>query len=55
MPGASTAHERAHEKSEQRLNQLKWPWERLVNVNNSFDNDPEANKFTDREMYEKFK
>ncbi|XP_052801857.1 doublecortin domain-containing protein 1-like [Mya arenaria] len=53
--GDKSAHERAHEKSEQRLNNLKWPWERLVNVNNSFDTDPEANKFTDREMYEKFK
>ncbi|XP_053391549.1 doublecortin domain-containing protein 1-like [Mercenaria mercenaria] len=48
-------HQKSHDKSEQRLNNLKWPWERLVNVNNSFDNDPEANKFTDREMYEKYK
>ncbi|KAH3884070.1 doublecortin domain-containing protein 1-like [Dreissena polymorpha] len=50
-----TCHDLAHERSEQRLNNLKWPWERLVNVNNSFDSDPEANKYTDREMYEKFK
>lgn len=55
MEGSKTYHQMAHEKSEQRLNNLKWPWERLVNVNNSFDNDPEANKYTDREMYEKYK
>jgi len=55
MDGPKSYHEMAHERSEQRLNNLKWPWERLVNVNNSFDADPEANKYTDKEMYEKFK
>ncbi|KAL4224512.1 doublecortin domain-containing protein [Mactra antiquata] len=53
--GHKTYHQVAHERSEQRLNNLKWPWERLVNVNNSFDADPEANKYTDRELYEKYK
>ncbi|XP_060074536.1 doublecortin domain-containing protein 1-like [Ylistrum balloti] len=54
--GAQSAHEIAHERSEQRLNQLKWPWERLVNVDNgNLDDDPEANKYTDREMYERYK
>ncbi|XP_069133406.1 doublecortin domain-containing protein 1-like [Argopecten irradians] len=54
--GGQTAHEIAHERSEQRLNQLKWPWERLVNVDNgNLDDDPEANKYTDREMYERYK
>ncbi|CAG5132456.1 unnamed protein product, partial [Candidula unifasciata] len=51
-----TAHQRAHKGSEERLNSLKWPWERLVNVSNSMDmDDPEANKYTDRDLYEKFK
>lgn len=51
-----TAHERAHEHAEQRLNNLKWPWERLVNVNNSMDaGDTEAYKYTDKEMYERYK
>ena len=49
----STAHDRAHRLAEQRLNNLKWPWERLVNTGN--DNDPEAQKYTDKEMYEKYK
>ncbi|XP_050408824.1 doublecortin domain-containing protein 1 [Patella vulgata] len=51
-----TARQRANLKSEQRLNALKWPWERLVNVSGSFDyEDPEAKKYTDKELYEKFK
>jgi len=42
--------------SEQRLNNLKWPWERLVNVDQSNGSEnPEANKYTDREMYERYK
>ena len=52
----STAHDRAHRLAEQRLNNLKWPWERLVNTgNDNDDNDPEAQKYTDKEMYEKYK
>ncbi|GFR98754.1 doublecortin domain-containing protein 5 [Elysia marginata] len=54
--GDGSAHQRAHARAEERLNTLKWPWERLVNVNNSLDaEDPEASKYTDRDMYEKFK
>ncbi|KAL3841516.1 hypothetical protein ACJMK2_019650 [Sinanodonta woodiana] len=50
-----SAHEVAHQRAEQRLNKLKWPWEKLVNVSQSFDEDPEAQKYTDRDMYEKYK
>ncbi|XP_059150633.1 doublecortin domain-containing protein 1-like [Physella acuta] len=51
-----TSHERAHMRSDEYANNLKWPWERLVNVNNSLDTeDPEAQRFTDRDLYEKFK
>lgn len=51
-----TAHDRAHRLAEQRLNNLKWPWERLVNTgNDNDDDDPEAQKYTDKEMYEKYK
>ncbi|ESO97509.1 hypothetical protein LOTGIDRAFT_152600 [Lottia gigantea] len=51
-----TARERARIKSDKRLNALKWPWERLVNVTESYDyEDPEAKKYTDKEMYEKYK
>ncbi|KAJ8299403.1 hypothetical protein KUTeg_023463 [Tegillarca granosa] len=51
-----SAHAISHQKSEQRLNSLKWPWERLVNVDKSLDmEDPEAQKYTDREMYERYK
>ncbi|KAK3103714.1 hypothetical protein FSP39_021266 [Pinctada imbricata] len=54
--GAMTAHELSHQRAEQRLNNLKWPWERLVNVSQNLDDeDPEAHKYTDREMYEKYK
>ncbi|RUS69866.1 hypothetical protein EGW08_022372, partial [Elysia chlorotica] len=56
VPGDMSAHQRSHARSEQRMDTLKWPWERLVNVNNSLDaEDPEASKYTDRDMYEKFK
>ena len=55
VPCFRSAHARACERGDQRLNNLKWPWERLVNVNNSFDADPEAEKYTDRQMYEKYK
>ncbi|XP_041366917.1 doublecortin domain-containing protein 1-like [Gigantopelta aegis] len=48
-------HTRAHLKSEERLNSLKWPWERLVNATNSDDEDLEAQKYTDKELYEKYK
>lgn len=51
-----TAHERAHKRSEDRLNQLKWPWERLINAGANFESDdPEAEQYTDKQMYEKFK
>ncbi|KAL5007685.1 hypothetical protein ScPMuIL_016491 [Solemya velum] len=50
-----SAHEAAHQKSERRLNNLKWPWERLVNVNDSMDNDSESKKYTDKQLYEKFR
>ncbi|CAL1540465.1 unnamed protein product [Lymnaea stagnalis] len=55
-PRELTYHELSHMKSDDYANTLKWPWERLVNVNNSMDtDDPEANKYTDRDLYEKFK
>ncbi|XP_070200716.1 doublecortin domain-containing protein 1-like isoform X2 [Littorina saxatilis] len=51
-----TAHERAHLLSEQRANALKWPWERVVNIATSFDaSDMEAQKYSDRNLYDKFK
>ncbi|XP_076116553.1 doublecortin domain-containing protein 1-like isoform X1 [Mytilus galloprovincialis] len=51
-----TAHDRAHRLADQRLNNLKWPWERLVNAgNDDDDDDPEAHKYTDKEMYERYK
>ncbi|XP_064601230.1 doublecortin domain-containing protein 1-like [Liolophura sinensis] len=51
-----TAHERAHKRSEDRLNQLKWPWERLINAGGDFESDdPVAEQYTDKQMYEKFK
>ncbi|XP_052066407.1 doublecortin domain-containing protein 1-like isoform X1 [Mytilus californianus] len=51
-----TAHDRAHRLADQRLNNLKWPWERLVNTgNDDDDDDPEAHKYTDKEMYERYK
>lgn len=51
-----TSHDRAHRLAEQRLNNLKWPWERLINTgNDNEDEDPEAQKYTDKEMYEKYK
>ncbi|GFN87697.1 LOW QUALITY PROTEIN: doublecortin domain-containing protein 1 [Plakobranchus ocellatus] len=54
--GDLSAHQRSHARAEERMNTLKWPWERLVNVNNSLDaEDPEASKYTDKDMYEKFK
>lgn len=54
--GNLTSHEIAHRRSEQRLNNLKWPWERLLNVSqDDGSEDPDAYKFTDREMYDKYK
>ncbi|XP_061182929.1 doublecortin domain-containing protein 1-like [Saccostrea echinata] len=51
-----TCHEIAHRRSEQRLNNLKWPWERLINVSqDEGSEDPDAYKFTDKEMYDKYK
>lgn len=51
-----TYHEIAHRRSEQRLNNLKWPWERLINVSQDDGaDDPDAYKFTDKEMYDKYK
>ncbi|XP_076472192.1 doublecortin domain-containing protein 1-like [Babylonia areolata] len=51
-----TAHERAHLLSEQRQNALRWPWERVVNVSTSMDaSDLEAQKYSDPQLYEKFK
>ncbi|XP_046543933.1 doublecortin domain-containing protein 1-like [Haliotis rubra] len=50
------AHHRAHLKSEKRLDTLRWPWERLMNVGNSFeDNDPEAVKYSNKDLYEKYR
>ncbi|XP_071104619.1 doublecortin domain-containing protein 1-like [Haliotis cracherodii] len=50
------AHHRAHLKSEKRLDTLRWPWERLVNVGNSFDDsDPEAVKYSNKDLYEKYR
>ncbi|KAL8603779.1 hypothetical protein ACOMHN_058514 [Nucella lapillus] len=51
-----TAHERAHLLSEQRQNALRWPWERVVNMSTSMDaSDLEAQKYSDPQLYEKFK
>lgn len=51
-----TAHERAHLQSDERYSSLKWPWERVVNVQHSLDtSDMEAQKYSDPELYEKFK
>ena len=56
FPYFRTAHERAHLLSEQRQNALKWPWERVVNVATSLDaSDFEAQKYSDPQLYEKFK
>ena len=51
-----TAHERAHLNSEERQNALRWPWERVMNVATSLDaSDMEAQKYSDPELYQKFK
>ncbi|XP_013404290.1 uncharacterized protein LOC106169385 isoform X2 [Lingula anatina] len=55
-----SAHERAHLKSDQRLDSLRWPWER-VNLHGSFDDVINANDdsdepgYTSPELYEKYK
>jgi hypothetical protein len=50
-----TAHEIAHQRAEERLNRLKWPWERIEN--GGFDNveDEEERNFSNKDMYRKFK
>lgn len=32
IPGESSAHHMAHQRADQRLTRLKWPWERLYNA-----------------------
>ncbi|CAH1787762.1 unnamed protein product [Owenia fusiformis] len=48
-----TSHEKAHQKSEQRLDGLRWPWERIANA--SFEEKDEDGCYTNRELYEKYK
>ncbi|KAK6972855.1 doublecortin domain-containing protein 1 [Biomphalaria glabrata] len=55
-PRELSFHELSHLKSDEYVSNLKWPWEKLVNVSNSMDTeDPEANKYSDRDMYMKFR
>ncbi|ELU06637.1 hypothetical protein CAPTEDRAFT_220130 [Capitella teleta] len=53
--GKVSAHEIAHQRAEERLNRLKWPWERIED--GGFDNaeDGEEKNFSNKEMYRKFK
>ena len=52
-----TAHEQAHMRAEQRLNNLKWPWERIMN--GGVDDVAEANTdeahFSNKDMYQRYK
>ncbi|KAH9500578.1 hypothetical protein Btru_072308, partial [Bulinus truncatus] len=55
-PRELTYHEISHMKSDEYVSNLRWPWEKLVNVSNSMDTeDPEINKYSDRDLYMKFR
>lgn len=51
-----TAHEIAHQRAEERLNRLKWPWERIEN--GGFENqevDENEKNYSNKELYQRFK
>lgn len=51
-----TAHERAHQHSDDWLQMRKWPWERANNNNgNDDDNDEELGHYSNKELYHKYK
>ena len=50
-----TAHEKAHKYAEERLERLKWPWERVVNGGYDEESDEEERQYSNKELYRKFK
>ncbi|XP_064634273.1 doublecortin domain-containing protein 1-like isoform X2 [Lineus longissimus] len=54
-----SAHDRSHQRSERRLENLRWPWERIMEQDENDDLDEEERKkeeaFTSKEMYRKYK
>ncbi|XP_077995160.1 doublecortin domain-containing protein 1-like isoform X2 [Glandiceps talaboti] len=54
----SSAHARAHMKSDERYESMKWPWER-TGINTGIDevedaNDADAEQYTNRELFKRF-
>ena len=50
-----TAHERAHLHADERMNKLKWPWERAGAVEDVGEVDEDERHYSNKELYEKFK
>lgn len=56
LPICRTAHEKSHQHADERLNKLKWPWER---EQNGFETDgpadPEEQNYSNKDLYYKYK
>ena len=50
-----TAHDRSHQNANDRMEKLKWPWERIINRSIEDEADPDEQHFSNKEMYRKFK
>ena len=50
-----TAHELSHERSDERRERLKWPWERIINKDIDSEPDSDEQHFSNKEMYRKFR
>ena len=47
-------HEMSHKKAEERLNNRKWPWQREGGGAEEED-DPEAQHYSNKELYHRFR
>ncbi|XP_074660217.1 doublecortin domain-containing protein 1-like isoform X2 [Tubulanus polymorphus] len=54
-----SAHDRAHARSDERIQNLKWPWERLVDEPEAAADDPDEiekqKSFSNKELYKKYR
>ena len=55
MSVCRSAHEKSHQWAEERLNRLKWPWERVLNPDLDTQEDEEEKNFSNKDMYRKFR
>ena len=50
-----TAHEKSHQRADDRLNRLKWPWEREEDGGVDDAMDPNEQNFSNKDLYYRYK